>query len=151
MIDPALQPGEIGGGEREIRIELEGPFVELLRLFQLLEILHLRVEIVRLDEGEIGLAVLGRLARHLRLLGRRKLRLQFVRDFLREIGLDREDIRQIAVVIFRPDMLVVHGVDQLHVHPHSIPGLAHASFENRGDAERLVRFRARSSLCRDTA
>ena len=70
---------------------------------------------MRLHEREIGLAVLRRLARHLRLFARRKLGAQLVRDLLRQIGLDREDVRQIAVVILRPDVLVGYRVDQLHV------------------------------------
>ena len=58
-------------------------------------------------------------------------------NFLREVGLDGKDIGQITVVIFRPDMFVVLGVDQLHIHPHAISLAPHAAFENRAHPEFL--------------
>ena len=140
VIDPALQLREARAGQRKVGIELQGALVELLGLFQLREILQVHVEIVCLDKREVGLAVLRRLPRHLLFLGRRKFRVQLLRDFLCEIGLDREHIREIAIVTLGPDVLVVQRVDELHIHVHAVAGLLHAPFEDRRDAERFADF-----------
>ena len=57
-----------------------------------------------------------------------------------EIGLNRENVGQIAIVIVGPNMFVVGGVDQLDVHAHSIAFAADTPFQNGGNAERLADF-----------
>jgi hypothetical protein len=50
-------------------------------------------------------------------------------DLLRQIALDGEYVRQIAIVIFRPNVLVIIGVDQLDVDPDAIADSPYAAFE----------------------
>ena len=61
-------------------------------------------------------------------------------NFLREIGLNGKDIGQIAVVIFRPNVLVVSRVNQLHIHSHPIADPTYTPFQKRGNAQRLANF-----------
>src|SRR6185369_4498512 len=49
--------------------------------------------------------------------------------------LDREDILELAVVAFGPDMPVGMRVDELHGDTDAIADLAHAAFEDIFDAE----------------
>ena len=62
MDDPAFQLRVARNGEREHRIELDGPRVKLLALFELLKFLHPVLKIVRMDKSKIGLSVFRRLA-----------------------------------------------------------------------------------------
>ena len=96
--------------------------------------------IVRLDKEQIGFRILGWPAIEARFFVWRKFCLKSGGDFLREIGLNGEDISQIAVVIFRPNVLVVVGVDQLHVHAHAIADAADAAFQKRGHAKCFANF-----------
>jgi hypothetical protein len=57
------------------------------------------------------------------------------RDTLGDLVLDGEDIFELAVVALRPALIAVLDVDQLHVDPEAIAGLAHAALENRGDTQ----------------
>ena len=57
-----------------------------------------------------------------------------------EVGLNRKNIGQIAVVIFCPDMLVIVRVDQLHADPDAIANPADAAFQKRGYAEGFSDF-----------
>ena len=59
---------------------------------------------------------------------------------MREIGLDGEDVSQIAVVIFRPNVLVAVCVDQLHAHSDAIADSTDAAFQKRGYAQRFAYF-----------
>ena len=54
--------------------------------------------------------------------------------------MNREHIGQVAIVIFRPQVLVIRGIDQLHVHAHTIANTANAAFQNGSDAERFSYF-----------
>ena len=83
---------------------------------------------MRSDVGKIGLAVLRGLAFHSRFFYRGKLRLQFVRDLLGEIGLNRKDVGQVSIVVARPKMFVGRGIDQLHIYPNAVAGAANATF-----------------------
>ena len=56
-------------------------------------------------------------------------------DRLRDLVLQREDVGKIAIVAFRPDVLVVRAVDQLRGDPHAIARFAHAAFEHVRDLE----------------
>ena len=51
-------------------------------------------------------------------------------NFLCEIGLNRKDVSQIAVVIFCPDVFVVVRVDELNVHPNAIASATDATFQS---------------------
>ena len=64
-----------------------------------------------LQECKIRFVVLRRFIFDPGLLCRRKLGLQFVRDLLSEIGLNRKDVGQIAVIIIRPEMFVGSRID----------------------------------------
>ena len=59
---------------------------------------------------------------------------------MRKIGLDGEDISQIAVVIFRPNVLVTICVDQLHAHSDAVADSTDAAFQKRGYAQRFAYF-----------
>src|SRR4029077_1258589 len=111
MQNPAFQLRIARNGESKVWIEFDGALVKLLTLFQLFEVLKGTGKVVGLDEGEIGLAVFGGLVFHLRFFAWRQLCPQLSRDLLGEIGLNREDICQLAIVIFSPNVLVVFCVD----------------------------------------
>ena len=103
----------------------------------------MRVEqVARLHDGEISFAIFRRFSRQLLSFCRRKFGFQFLCDFLRQVGLNRENVCQIAIVILRPKVLVALGIDQLHVHPHAIVFRVgtDAAFQNGRDAERLTDF-----------
>ena len=95
---------------------------------------------MRLYEGKIGFTVFSGLVCHLRLFPRRQLRLERIGDLLGEIALDRKDISELAVVIFRPKVLVVLSVDQLHGHAHAIADAANAALQKGCNAECLSDF-----------
>ncbi len=93
MDDPTFQLRIARNSEGKFRIELDGPRIKLFGLLQFLQILNaLEKKCVGLQKREIGLAVLGWLALHLRLFRRRKSCLQRARNFAGEIGLNRENI-----------------------------------------------------------
>src|SRR5215469_12977814 len=57
------------------------------------------------------------------------------RHRLANLGLHREDVGQIAVVTFGPDMITGLGLDQLGGYPDSVSGFAEAAFEHVANAE----------------
>ena len=59
---------------------------------------------------------------------------------MREVGLNGKDVGQIAVVIFRPNVLVVIRIDQLHIHSDAIANPTDAAFQQRGYAQRFAYF-----------
>src|SRR5205085_9042378 len=56
-------------------------------------------------------------------------------DALGELILNGENVLDRAVVTLRPDVVAVARIDQLRRDAHTIPGLAHAAFENVAYAE----------------
>ena len=62
---------------------------------------------MRLDKSQIGLAVFRGLLFHLRFFAWRQFCPQLIRDLLSKIGLNREHIRQLAIIVLRPQVLVV--------------------------------------------
>ena len=78
---------------------------------RVVEQIHLVGVIMRLDVEEVGICVLGRSVIEPRFFVRGKFCLQCRGDFLREIGLNGKNVSQIAIVIFRPKVLVVAGID----------------------------------------
>src|SRR5262245_11294415 len=59
--------------------------------------------------------------------------LQRCDDGLRNLVLDGENVGEIAVVAFGPDMIPGRAVDQLRTDADAASGLAHAAFENMRD------------------
>ena len=49
----------------------------------------------------------------------------------RELGLHLEDIGEIAIVLLRPEVVAVGGVDELGRDANAVAGLAHAAFQQR--------------------
>ena len=111
MINPTFEQRISRERKSKLRIEAGGAFVHLLALLQARVILHTDVQIVRLHEREVSVAVLGRLARNLLLFRGRELCLQSAGDFGSQVGLDFENVAQVAIVILRPNMLIVRRVD----------------------------------------
>ena len=59
-------------------------------------------------------------------------------DLLRDLGLDREDVVELAIVALGPHVVAVRDVDQLRGNPDAGPLLRHAALEQRADAELLT-------------
>ena len=143
MIDPALHHGETGERQRKIRIELDGLFEKRYGL-QRRVAKHVppRCVIVRLNEKQIRVGIFGWPLIKPRFFVWRQFRLKGRGNFLREVGLNREDVGQIAIVIFRPNVLVVIRIDQLHVHSDAITNPPHTAFQQRRNASALPISRA---------
>src|SRR4030095_7680511 len=141
MIAPALPKRETGERQRKLWIELDGLFEKRYGL-QRRVAKHVppRCVIVRLNEKQIRVGVFGWSLIKPRFFIWRQFRLKSRGNFLREIGLNREDVGQIAVVIFRPNVLVVIGIDQLHVHSDAITNPTDTAFQQRGYAQRFAYF-----------
>ena len=60
--------------------------------------------------------------RHRFLLGAGELGIQLFGDCAGHFALDTENVLQLAIVAFRPKMIVACGADQLHVDVHGIAG-----------------------------
>ena len=86
---------------------------------------------VELISGRIGCW----LRRHQLFFRAGELRLQGVSDRFRDIALDRKNVREFAIVDFRPKMRVGQGIDQLHIDADLIARLLHAAFQDVQDAE----------------
>ena len=71
---------------------------------------------------------------------RRKFRLELAGDCLRDLGLDRERVREIAVVMLGPLVFVRAGIDQLRGDADAIFRPLHAAFEKMSDAKLLANF-----------
>ena len=112
VICPTFDHGETSESGGEVWIKLRRLFEKLLGFQRSVEkhIWPVRV-IVRLNEEQIGIRILGRPIIESRFFVRRKFCLQGRGNFLREIALNGKDVGQIAVVIFRPNMLVIIRVD----------------------------------------
>src|SRR2546421_10084403 len=96
-----------------------------------MEHLPLAAVIVCLDEKKISIRILGWPAIEARFFIWRKLCLKSSGNSSRQIGLNSENVGQIAVVIFRPNVLVIVSIDQLHVHADPIADAANAAFQER--------------------
>src|SRR4030095_52050 len=111
MIDPALHHGETGERQRKVRIELDGLFEKRYGLQRrVAKNVPPACVIVSLNEKQISVGVFGWPIIESRFFGWRKFCLKSGGNFLCEISLDCKDVSQIAVIIFRPDVLVVVGV-----------------------------------------
>src|SRR5438874_11534609 len=141
MIDPALHHGEPSKSRGKVSIELDRLLKQRLSLQRCI-VKHLRSigPIVRLNEEQIGVRILGWPVIEKCFFIWRKFRLESGSDFLREIGLNGEYVGQIAVVIFRPNVLVVVGIDQLDVDAYPIADAANAAFQQSRHAESFTNF-----------
>ena len=84
----------------------------------------------------VGLDVVGGLLPDPAPLLGRELGLQRGRDLERDIGLDGEDVGQLAVVGLGPEVTVVFRIDEGGNDPHPAPGPADAPIEEAGDVQR---------------
>src|SRR5437879_10274478 len=66
-----------------------------------------------------------------------QLTAQLFDDSLGNLGLDGEDILQIACVIFRPLLFARVGLSESGCDAHDVAGLAHTSFDQMRDAKFL--------------
>lgn len=108
MVNPALQPGKLRMGQGKGSVELDCAFEEPFRPQHVVHQFVRPLDVfARLHVKQISLPVLRGFAFDLRFLVGRKFRFQDRGDFIRQLTLDREDIRQIAVVILRSDVLVI--------------------------------------------
>src|SRR6266481_2760340 len=71
---------------------------------------------------------------------------QLFDDSLGNLGLDGEDILQIACVIFRPLLFARVGLSEAGRNAHNVAGLAHTSLNQMRYAEFLTDFLCRSAL-----
>ncbi len=139
-------PVQRGMGDRqtgmsagEVRIQLDGSFVHLHRDLEVL-LFEPTVEVITAPQiVVVGLQVVCRHLVRIRLRLRRQRGLQGGGDLPRHVPLDREDVSggQLAIVAFRPEVLVRLRVDQLRRDPDLTARPLHASFQNRGDAQLL--------------
>ena len=90
-----------------------------------------QVEIVGL--GVAGAATLDELA-----LLPAQVTAQRTDELLRNLGLDREDVAQVAIVALRPQVVAVHRAHELRRDPHTLACLADAAFEHRAHTERAA-------------
>src|SRR5207244_10219867 len=121
MIRPALRHGEASKSRGKVWIELERLLKKRLRLQRcVVKHVHSIGVIVCLNEEEIGVRILGWSPIETRFFIWRKLCLKSRGNFLREIGLNGEDVGQIAIVIFRPNVLVVVSLNKLHIYSYDV-------------------------------
>src|SRR4029077_13026437 len=65
-------------------------------------------------------------------------RTQLVSNGFGHLTLDRKDVGQFAIEGFGPQMGIVSGFDQLHVHAHSVAAPLHASFQDVSNPKLLA-------------
>ena len=91
--------------------------------------------LARLQKQIVGFHVLGSTVPEARLLVSAQLHLQGGDDFVGDLVLYGEDVFEVAVVAFRPQVAAIVAVDELGVDAHAIAGLAYASLERRPHPE----------------
>ena len=69
---------------------------------------------------------------------RREIGPQCPNDTFGQLGLDGEEIGQLAIECLRPDVGVGPRIDELGIHPDAIAGASHRAFEDMRDAERFA-------------
>ena len=127
-------PG-ICGGERGVRrdrlVEEPDRDIQIRRRSLVPEEAPLQEEIVRLGVPRAGL---GDPWPGIRIESDR----QRIRDLLGQIVLDVEEVGRSSIVGLGPDVRSVVRIDQLRGHPETVRRAAHASLENRRDAQRIA-------------
>ena len=71
---------------------------------------------------------------------RRQIGAQGEGDPARQLGLEREQVGDLAIERIVPNVKIGARVDELGVDPHPVRVSPHGSFENVSDAERLADF-----------
>ena len=126
--------GDAGEGTSELRVEVgradEHVAAEAQEVLGRVveELAALQIEIIGLDAGRGGLANGVDLGRH-------QPHLQLFDDGPGDLVLDGENVGQIAIIAFGPDMAAAAAVDQLAGDPQAVAGLADAAFEQIADAK----------------
>ena len=64
-----------------------------------------------------------------------ELRLQRLCDPFGDLALDAKNVSQLPIIGFGPKMRVIGCFNQLHVHPHRVAALLHASFQDVGNTK----------------
>ena len=83
----------------------------------------------------IGVDIARRVSLHARLLARRQIRAQGLRDPFRQFALQSKKIRDFTVEGFRPDVRVGARVDELGIDSDTIAHAARCSFQNMRDTQ----------------
>ncbi len=126
--------GQAGMGRGKVGILRQGPFEKLDRpLVVLLPVAQ--VVLPALHVEIVGGHARGRSPGEARSLGGRELELKGGDDLLGDVRLHREDVFQLPLVGFGPEMAVGLGLDQLAGDAHPPVGPAHAAFQDVGDVE----------------
>src|SRR5436309_14260637 len=92
---------------------------------------HMTGARIEIESDEIA----GRPALNGRFLSGRDFGVKLLSDFLRNLALDRKQVVQIAIVLFRPDVSVRARVDQLRVHMKPGADSPDAALQHMGDSQ----------------
>jgi hypothetical protein len=129
---------------REFRVQRHDFFGQPHRLVQRRtsdeEFARLQVQLVRVQVFRVGTH-----HDHARRLVHAEGAAQRRDDSVGDLVLDGEDVVQLAVVGFRPQVAILHRVDQLGSDAHPVAGLAHAALEDVVDLQ-LARDHRRAQL-----
>src|ERR1700730_860617 len=79
--------------------------------------------------------VVGRYPSDGLLLLRQEFDLELLDDRMRDLVLDREDVREIAIKTLPPNVCAVVAIDELASHSHACSRLAHTTFHYESDSE----------------
>ena len=100
-------------------------WIQRQRLSQLFDRLEVAcpigsVGLLGLKKPRVRIEIAGRALLDPALLRRREIGVQGTRDLLRDLALNREHVREIAIVPVRPERLLCRGVHELGAHTHAI-------------------------------
>src|SRR2546425_1902725 len=115
----------------------------LKQFFRLLELVPISPleETASLQIADVGRNVFSCSRIQPILLLLKKLQFQRLGYLLCYLSLDRKDIVQLAIVILRPDVFFVFGVDQLDRHAYALSRHANTTFHHRSDLKLLRNLR----------
>ena len=134
-----VEHADIGPPQQGVRVRVVGVDVDRLRQQRLRLLVLVRAQPPdvrqRADDKVPGVDVLGRLAANPRRFRHQDLREDRPDHVVGDVVLQFENVGQLAIIAFRPQMGAARGVDQLTGHPNGVGGLAHAAFENVADPE----------------
>ena len=95
-------------------------------------------QIARAEKQIVGVEIARRMDLQAGFFARRKIGAQGERDPARQLGLEREEIGDLAIVGVVPNVEIGAGVDQLGIDPHPVRLAPHGPFHHVGDAERFA-------------
>ena len=141
VVIPIVDPCQRSKRAGKVWIELRCFLKELLSLFCIAAKFIAPIKhLVALHKRQIGFAIFGRSALDLRLLHWRQFRLQFAHNLLGQVRLNGKHIGEIAIVVFRPHVLVRVGINQLHIYADAIADPTNAAFQNGTNPKSLPDF-----------